>query len=189
MVIPYYQVNAFILNSYKPTYSNLINVEPKITFEEYIKSQLHTNVVTGLYKRDILMYFKALRFIESKNNSDEYYTAFREVLKLYYTDIGNSMMKCIGALETDFSIIDTNVPKSEMLDCELVDVKQVMTDLNEILLNDRMVYDSKINYLEMMRDIPLKDLAQLKPSRLLAEAIIYKHYGKQDKAYRLEVSN
>lgn len=188
MVIPYYQVNAFILNSYKPTYSSLINVEPMISFENYVKSQLHTNVVTGLYKRDIFMYYKTLRFIEGNDNSDEYYTAYKEVLKMYYTDIGNAMLKCIGELKTDFSIIDTNVPKSELLEHESIDVKQVFSDLTEILLNDRMVY-SKINYLEILRDIPLKDLAELKPSRLLAEAIIYKHYGKQSKAYRLEVRN
>ena len=185
MDIQYNQMNAFILNSYKLTYSKVLECEPKISFENYIKSQLHTNVVTSLYNRDIILYFKALKFIEQ--DEEDYFDAYKEVLKMYYTDIGNSMIKSICYMEHDFGIIERDIPKSEFLDVEEVDIKQVMNDLTEILVNNKMVYNSKIDYLEILKEIPLKDLKDLKPSRLLAESIVYKHYGKQNKAYRLEV--
>ena len=185
MDIQYNQMNAFILNSYKLTYSKVLECEPKISFENYIKSQLHSNVVTNLYNRDIILYFKALKFIEQ--DEEDYFDAYKEVLKMYYTDIGNSMIKSICYLGHDFGIIEKNIPKSEFLDVVEVDIQKIVDDLTDILVSNKMVYNSDIDYLEILKEIPLKDLKDLKPSRLLAESIVYKHYGSLEHAYRLEV--
>lgn len=56
----------------------------QICFSEYVKSQVHLNVVRGLYGRSLQEYVEALRFLQGKTSNVEQATA---VLRYFYKDL------------------------------------------------------------------------------------------------------
>ena len=55
-----------------------------MNFEQYVKSQLHLNVVHDLFDRDILMYAKALDYLKGDKKQEQ---VAKEVLFWFYEDV------------------------------------------------------------------------------------------------------
>lgn len=88
---------------------NLKTNKVKFTFSEYVKSQIHLNVVSGLYGRSLGDYVKTLQFI---NGAAEHKEVARKVLNFFYTDISNFL------INNTADILATII-----IDCEFDDLK------------------------------------------------------------------
>ena len=185
MLVPYYQVNPYIVNSVRSYYSNLAQVYPMITFEEYVKSQLHFNIVGALYDRQLVVYKKCYEFMQGlPTGCDEYI----KVLFWYYEDINKYVVADIKNIlkVEDFSIINTNVPKLDMVTSEILDLKDIYNDLVCILETGNANFKlSTINYFSFLDQFPAQLRMTLKPSKLLAEAVASYKMSKDKILYKL----
>ena len=184
MYIPYYQVNPFILNSYKLRYANLLTFQPKITLESYIKSQLHCNIVTPIYGRSLLQYKEAF---DCLTGNSENIKSLQKVLQWYYEDLGNFILNTFKYLEEDFSIIDTSILKPSLHLGKVISLNKVESDLEIILNENRPVEDGEFDYIKILLEINLLQVPDLKPSRILAEMLTMKFIAFQKESYVIGV--
>lgn len=70
---------------------NLSNIDLEVDFVDYVKSQVHLNLVTGLYGRTLEQYVKALRYCTGKNPLYRNYAL--EVLRYFYSDMASFLIK------------------------------------------------------------------------------------------------
>ena len=108
-------ISAFGKDSRMSQY-NLQTNKVMFTFSEYVKSQIHLNVVSGLYGRSLGDYVKTLQFIRG---AAEHREVARQVLNFFYTDIANFL------INNTADILATVV-----VDCDFDDPK-IKYDLNE----------------------------------------------------------
>ena len=93
-----------------------ISTDLEIKFSDYVKSQIHLNLVSKLYDRDILVYGKALRFIKGEA---EYRDSAKQVFGYYVTDMlqflksnpVNVQLDCL--VDVDFGLALSESPHKE----------------------------------------------------------------------------
>ena len=86
-VLPYSHFDQLILVAASKCPDALITVNTQtliLNFEQYVKSQLHLNVVHDLFDRDILMYAKALDYLKGDKKQEQ---VAKEVLFWFYEDV------------------------------------------------------------------------------------------------------
>lgn len=95
-VLKFDKINNLIVVSAKgddPVYREKFTVtEPSlsVSFVEYVKSQLHMNIVTDFFARNIFSYLNAYRFLKGENVlGDE----ALKVLHYFYEDLANFLIK------------------------------------------------------------------------------------------------
>lgn len=90
-------------------FHNTLSVEPtkilKIAYSDYVKSQLHLNIVTDLFDRPIIQYKKANDFI---NGDIRFRKAALKVLEYFYTDVINFLRYNRYNVKLEL-IVDTNI--------------------------------------------------------------------------------
>lgn len=185
MIIPYYQMNSLILNSYQCIYPDIYRLKPRITFENYVKSQLHCNIVTALFNRSILRYSGALKFIRG---NDKHLKDYEIVLKWYYEDLANIILKGMKNISEDFSILDSDIPRIETLNCKKINIAKVQRDLVAILDKNELIDCGEFRYLDILKTLPLDSLESIKPSLIFSEGLAMKFVAGQEINYYLEVS-
>lgn len=184
MVIPYYKMNAFLVNGYTPVYSNLLDYKPTLKFTEYLKSQLHSNIITTLYQRDIFNYAEALKFM---NGEDRYFDSYKQSIKYFYRDMGNMLGNLLPKVNEFFELVDFNIPRSEILECVTVNLEELEQDILLTMSNKPIVNQSNSKYLEQLQNIPFTVLGQVTCMRMLALTLILTYHGTIGDAVRLEV--
>lgn len=71
-----------------------------INFSDYVKSQLHLNLVTDFFGRDIVSYYNAYQYIMGDKT---HYRDCLKVIKFFYTDMANFL--CNNPDPVDLSLI------------------------------------------------------------------------------------
>ena len=188
MKVPFIQVNPFILNSFQVLYTHIIAMEPQISLLNYVKSQLHVNIVSQLFGRTIITYNGAYDYLieEGENVRD-----FKTVIRWYYKDLANFVLKDIEYLGNDFSILaEANIPMKD-LEYSEISLRQVVKDLQIILVEKKPVAKDamQFNYFEYMNIIPLEVRENLKPSFILAEALVMAYLAKQSDIRILDINS
>lgn len=183
MVIPYYQINQYIINSVKKTYANLLKPSPTILFEDYLKSQLHFNIVGAFHGRSLIVYQRALDYINRKETGT--FDAYKETLLWYYNDVSMFVLNDFVEFEknNDFSILDSNIPRLDEVCIEEISLNAVYDDLGVILEKNESPSQPVIDY-SVFANIPMKSRMSLTQSRLLTEAIAMQHAVKKDKVIK-----
>ena len=92
MRIPFYQVNAF-LYAEEQLYKPPAEYKPEITFENYVKAQVHCCMYLTRYKdRSIRDYVDTLKLLKGEDNAKNR-KAFKKVLNYYYKDLSNMLKR------------------------------------------------------------------------------------------------
>lgn len=184
MDIPFYQVNSFIVNSYKLQYTDLFKICPNISLENYIKSQLHCNIVTPIYNRNLQIYKEAYEYLK---DNKYFKSSFQQVIKWYYTDLGNSLLKSFTHVDKDFSLLDLSIANFSSHLGKVISISKVEDDLRRILDNNEQVEDGEFNYIRVLLDLNLHNVDDLKPTRILAELLAMKFVASQRENYVIGV--
>lgn len=184
MEIPYYKMNAFLINGYTPVYSSLLDYKPTLKFKEYLKSQLHSNIITPLYQRDIFNYADALKFI---NGDDRYFDAYKVSIKYFYRDIGNMLGNLLPKVNEFFELIDFNIPRSEILDRVTVNLSELEQDILLSMSNKPIKNQDNLKYTKQLENIPFTVLGEVTCMKMLALTLILEYHGTFGDAIRLEV--
>ena len=79
-------VNPVYRERFKVTQANNL----KINFIEYVKSQLHNNVVTDFFNRNIFAYLNAYKFLKGEIFLED---EALKVMHYFYKDIANFLIK------------------------------------------------------------------------------------------------
>lgn len=104
-----------------------------VSFENYVKSQVHLNLANNLYGRPLFYYVNSLRFLQTKN--PKYRKDTESVLRFFYQDLAHFLIKNTSNVILE---LDVNVP----LDLTVVsyDLAQIKRDALAIL--DNVSYDA-----------------------------------------------
>lgn len=185
--VPFYKMVPVILNSLPPEKLNAINQKPinilkqkpVITFENYVKSNLFTDI-SIVMDRDSVDYLRAYKYLNNKQ--PKYRESYEIVRDYFFLDIGKSVCSMLKQSEIDsadeykeVSMLDNSVIPEEF------SIEDIEDDLRLILSGDFDVRDIKcpIDYAKILIEYRLTDLKQTK---VLAETILYLHCaGKEDK--------
>lgn len=114
MRIPFYQVNAF-LYAEEQLYKPPAEYKPEITFENYVKAQVHCCMYLTRYKdRSIRDYVDTLKLLKGEDNAKNR-KAFKKVLNYYYKDLSNMLNNHQELKGDQFKVIEDPIPALEKL--------------------------------------------------------------------------
>lgn len=151
-------------------------MEPQITFTNYVKSQLHANIVSDLFDRSILAYDGAYKYL---NGDKEKVNDFKTVLRWYYTDLSNFIFKSIETLGEDFSVFrGSNIPNAD-IELKEISITKIKGDLANIFEKRIPVQGEEFNYFEYLSELNFQAKSDLKSSNILAEALVMKFMASQ----------
>lgn len=109
-----------------PKYSvNTGDLVLRIKFSEYVKSQVHLNVVQGLFNRSLQDYAETLWFLEGMMNKQK---KAEQVLRYYYADMANFL-------------INNESPVHLILDVDTDNFRLERVDLDVTALADKMLQE------------------------------------------------
>jgi hypothetical protein len=186
MIIPYTQMMGFIVNGYKPVYTHYFNRELTFTFENYVKSQLHLQVVTELYGRDIFQYNNALKYLRGE---DKFVLDCSEVLRFFYQDMTNmlcNVLKKNPDLNTKVMIV-SDLGRPSQIPSKKVSLSDVVEELQESMHGSG---DSKSTIYSdgIFVKFGYDELDSLKANELLALSSVFLYYGSNSaETYVVEV--
>lgn len=104
--------------------------ELKVKFTEYVKSQVHLNIVHGLYGRTLREYVEALWFLNGRTSCQN---SAMQVLRYFYSDVACFLIH--NKYTIDFVLeVDTNLFKCQRVNLD-VDVlaAELEKDLDAVL--------------------------------------------------------
>lgn len=201
MDLPYTKINAYLAKGYIPNFDivegkrytriSVPDDEPNITFEEYLKAQLHYNIMCFFDDRQIKEYNDAYDFMFNQSSNINNYM---KVLQYYYRDMARTILTYENDFSEDFNLIANNIiPREDSLeDRKEIDLEAVMRDI-EKLVNGRADFETNENFPQILssirsEDIFTKDRLENKNNlRAFTQALLFNYYGHQDKAVYLEV--
>lgn len=82
------------ISAVQPGYAGIPGLsckELEVAFADYVKSQVHLNLVTGLYGRTLRQYVNALRYCN--DGEAAYLYSALEVLRYFYSDMASFLIK------------------------------------------------------------------------------------------------
>lgn len=131
--------------------------EIKIKFSEYVKSQVHLNVVYGLFNRSLKDYVETLYFLQGKSSNR---TAALRVLQYFYDDLANFLInngeEIYLTAEVDTDLF--KLPKVEYSIRELRD--ELLTGFDEVLRGGKEIsgwkFATVLDYAKNADDIKAK---------------------------------
>lgn len=188
MIVPYSQYMGFIISGFRPLYVHLFNNDLTFTFENYVKSQLHLQVVPDLYNRDIFTYAKALEYLRG---NDQYLLECSYVLKYFYQDMTNmicNLLKVSPDIESKISVV-SGLGRNSKIPTKKVELAKVVSQLDSSMSGSSYVSDDETIYSDgVFVKFTYDEVDKLKPNNLLALASILLYYGNDStETYVVEV--
>jgi hypothetical protein len=179
-------MSGFIISGYKPLYTHYFDRDYTFTFENYVNSQLHLDIIPRLYQRDPYNYLKALKYLGGKT---EYADECGKVLKYFYTDMTNmlcNVLKKNPEINNRISIV-VDIPRNGDFPVLSVNLDDTIMELRELIDTGSSSAPGGIgpgvftlfNSVEMSRLVPNETLA-------LASILSY-HTGNEIDPTILEV--
>lgn len=131
--------------------------ELRIKFSEYVKSQVHLNVVHGLFNRSLKDYVETLYFLQGKSSNR---TAALRVLQYFYDDLANFLInngeEIYLTVEVDTDLF--KLPKVEYSIKELRD--ELLNGFDEVLCGGKEIngwkFATVLDYAKNADDIKAK---------------------------------
>lgn len=173
MIVPFSHMSGFIISGYKPLYPHYFDRDLTFTFENYVKCQLHLDIMPALYQRDLYLYLKAFKFL---SGDDSYFAECGQVLRFFYQDTAD--MLC-NVLKKNPNIntriyVQTRFNRRTGFPSVQVELDSVVSELREILdsgdsstiIGFGAGIFSKFNLSEISRLVPNENLA-------LASVLLY----------------
>lgn len=184
MNIPYQQMNCLIVNSYKPVYPLYFQTESfNFKLEEYIKSQLHLNVMPNLFQRDLRDYHRCLLYTRG---DDRYFGDFCKVLRYFYTDIANMILKVNPEVEILDVTVDVTLSRETKLESKIINIHDIVNDTAFILKGEYERVKFKA-LSESLDTLSFKTISTLQPTPVVALALLLLHYSRSEELVLLEV--
>jgi hypothetical protein len=174
----------FIVSGVKPIHMHFFNRDLTFTFENYVKSQLHLQIVSDLYGRDIFVYKKALDYLRGK---DQFLYECSLVLKYFYQDMAN--MLC-NVLRTELDIspcikIETSLGRESKIPKKQLVLQDIVAELKGVLENGDSTDGFSIG---VFAQFNYEELERLEANDLLALASILLYFGNNsEETYIVEV--
>lgn len=188
MNIPHCNMNHFLISSFK-SYGSVLKLKPLITFVEYLKSQIQYDIVSVLYNRDILEYNNAYNYLKGTDKSERAFEDYKKVIRYFYLDVSNMILKSSEDFEEDFSIIGKNeIPKTEGIKRVAINIESVAKDLEAILNGvGEIVNEYDLDYMQMLDGLTVNQLRIFKARQLFTEVMLLQYFGNQDEIVYMEV--
>lgn len=201
MELPYTKINAHLVKGYIPEFNvvegkrNLVievpDTEPSITFEDYLKAQLHYNVMCYFEDRQIKEYNDAYDFMFHQTDKIDSYL---KVLKYYYIDMARLVFSYQRDFSENFSLIGNNVvPRNEEIKNRLaLDIEAIMRDIQR-LVEGKSDFETEINFPKLLQSVKSEDifskerLQNKNNLKAFTEALLFSYYGNEDESVYLEV--
>lgn len=201
MDLPYTKINAYLVKGYIPEFNvvegkrnvtiEVPDVEPSITFEDYLKAQLHYNIMCYFEDRQIKEYNDAYDFMFHQTNKIDNYL---KVLNYYYLDMARLIFSYDKDFSDNFSLMGNNVvPRNEEIENRLeVDLESIMRDIAR-LVEGKSDFETDINFPKLLQSIKSEDifskerLQNKNNLKAFTEALLFSYYGNQGDGVYLEV--
>ncbi len=144
-----------------------------IDFFDYVKSQVHLNLVDDLYRRPLQEYVKAMRFL---NSGDACYkeSALR-VLRYFYHDMGRFLVKC----ENDIQFF-IQVPDSLGLPVMEYNVTEVRKELFAVIEKPSAEALKKFRFSQLLKLVNSKDELLCKMNSSVVAAILVREESSSE---------
>lgn len=130
-----------------------------IKFSDYVKSQLHLNLVTDLLHRNINEYFNAYKYLTGDLSC---FNDCITVVKYFYYDLAHFLLNNKSDIQLDLEIDAINIPSlnlkdgSKMAEIELQKIIDSVTSGNLINVIEKSQYSFLIDYVEDIDDFKVK---------------------------------
>lgn len=124
----------------------------QIRYSDYVKSQLHLNIVSDLFNRSSMIYKNALDYINGDNTCE---SSAETVLQYFYEDILNFLLNNTYNIKLEVQI-DTD-----------------FSQVNEVICNYRSNYERLQNLIQQKFDTFEDSLKYLKDNYLLNNVVDY----------------
>lgn len=185
MEIPYTHINHVLVSPLIPDSNNILQYKPLVKFIEYLKSQIDYNIISIMYKRNILEYNNAYNYYKGISDNLEDY---KKVIKYYYLDVSDVILNSKVEIPEDFSIIGNNeIPQCEKLEKVTIDVESVMEDLDNLLNGvDNIKNKHGLDYVKLIESIPAR-LDDFRCKRVTTEALLLRYFGSSNNVVYMEV--
>lgn len=102
----------------------------EIRFSEYVKSQVHLNVVHGLYNRSLKEYVETLYFLRGKSSNR---SSALKVLRYFYEDLSNFLINNGEEIHL-IAVVDSDMFGLPKVKCSVDELKsELLSEFNSIL--------------------------------------------------------
>ena len=134
---------------------DLPNVEIDVDYEDYVRSQVHLNLVTGLYGRTLGQYVNALRYCAGKEPGCR--DNALEVLRYFYSDMAYFLIKNSNNIKFS-ATVKTSLDIPDIY----YDYQKVQSDLLEVAENvtvetlRQYQFSWVFDYVDSMEDLKTK---------------------------------
>ena len=134
---------------------DLPNVEIDVDYEDYVRSQVHLNLVTGLYGRTLGQYVNALRYCACKEPGCR--NSALEVLRYFYSDMAYFLIKNSNNIKFS-ATVKTSLDIPDIY----YDYQKVQSELLEVAENvtvetlRQYQYSWVFDYVDSMEDLKTK---------------------------------
>lgn len=134
---------------------DLPNVEIDVDYEDYVRSQVHLNLVTGLYGRTLGQYVNALRYCVGKEPGCR--DNALEVLRYFYSDMAYFLIKNSNNIKFS-ATVKTSLDIPDIY----YDYQKVQSDLLEVAENvtvetlRQYQFSWVFDYVDSMEDLKTK---------------------------------
>lgn len=173
MKVPYDKMLCLLSVEYRPNYTSVFEQDLTFTFEEYVKSQLHLNVMAALHGRDLFTYSRALKYLRGET---EYLVECNMVLKYFYQDMANmicGLLKASPGTKARITI-ESDLVFSDRFSVKRIKLSQVVDELKKSIETGQAVGTFSVGILARFR---YGELDKIVPNDLLATASIFSYYG------------
>lgn len=172
--VPYTHYFFYVLGARKIVRPDQFKGELTFTLDNYIKSQIHLQVVRQLFGRDIMKYKYALDYLEG---DDSRLYEFSLVLRYFYQDHADMLCNIVRANFPDPPKVNVSTKVNRNVDLantsvSMSDIKLELSDLLGGNLRDDAPFG-----LGIISKFDQKDIPTLQSSDLLALASICWYYG------------
>ena len=173
------------IESLRPTFVQYIKEQQnkhqidkiQISFEVYLKSQLHYNILTSTNNRKLSDYNSAYNYMCGRTENVD---SYKKVLRYYYEDIANLVFSLDLESIEDFSLVgENNIPRDSEILTKEVNLNQLIEDLSAFFSETKREIreNSDVAILDVLNCIPPK-YASFAHKRLITEATLFRYYAK-----------
>ncbi len=125
-------------------FHNTLSVEPtkvlNIAYSDYVKSQLHLNIVTDLFNRSVIQYKKANDFL---NGDVRFKKSALKVLEYFYEDIINFLKYNKYNIKLTLCVDESVTSKTQQ--CDYDEIKRGLIELSE---RDFKSFEGALDFLD-----------------------------------------
>lgn len=139
----------------------------EVSFDAYVKSQVHLNLTDDLFSRPLRRYVHAMRFLDSKES------CYREdvfcVLRWFYSDMANFLIHNAENVRLHVIVGDAlNLPEASY------SLTEVQDEFDKVKSEHSVEAVRKFKYSELLRKIKSRRDLQAKPDNCMVAAVLLK---------------